>query len=206
LGVVCCNYLYRFISVIIFTSEWGNIQKHVYYVRMGSTSERTLAVFATISKHLVWIQIFAIQFDKPKHRNKPNSLKQISDFNYRSFYWCVHQISLIRHTEKLTQLFILFWWLTKRQGSFIVRSFACPPPKRTRAYGAIPPLFFTLLYFTLLCLYCQIRNRCGVSWNSSFWKRVLRTKFEKHWCRLTTLFLVSAISSTFRSSPLCPQK
>ena len=206
LGVVCCrNYLYRFISVIVFSSEWGNISNMCVTFGWGVMRKETVALFATVSKHLVWIRIFAIQCGKPKHRNKPTrwSRSQISTIahyidafiktassvtlrNWHNNLYCFvdwpnsREVLLLDHLPKNQQK-------TNKQTKSTVY---IPPP---------PPSFF--FYFAFIA-----KSETGVGFREivQFGRGFNGKKFEKHWCRLTPLFLVPVLSLTL-SSPFCSQ-
>jgi len=86
---------------------------------------------------------------------------QIAGCDCRQLYqisnWCVHQNSLIRHTEKLTQSNLFcFNRLIKPTAKF----FCC------FVYTQKKSLRFNFT-FLLRCLYCKLKNKNGVRWNHS---------------------------------------
>jgi hypothetical protein len=109
-----------------------------------------------------------VKMTKTKYRNK---LVPEADLRLQLSLIMLHiklmhsSNSLVCHTEKLTyNVYCFIDWLNLQWSCIILFSYQKKKPT---------------VYFFLLCLHYQLKNRGGVLWNISVWKIVPQTKVWK---------------------------
>ena len=144
----------------------------------GNTLERKSCITtehqktATAANNVTWVYVgFRDTAWQKLNMEISWAMRQSSCYNCRPLHGSsnshVHHNSLIGNTERLTDNNLYcFTDSLNRQWSFIFHLFA-QQTKKKRLRTTFP--FFN-------CLYCQLENTVGVSWNISVWKRVPHTR------------------------------